>query len=312
MSSLASWTLVCTAAVSLHAATVESSPKLNLDDSVVPSHYSAQLTLAPNQDRFEGAIDIDVNIVRSHPVIWLNALELNIHQAQINGRAAKVVNGDPGFIGLELSEPIAPGPARIHFDYDGNISRKSSAGIFQLEDNGRWYVYTQFEATDARRAFPCFDQPSFKTPWDITLRVPANLRAFANTPEVSSVNETNGQKRVRFSETRSLPSYLVAFAVGPFDVVNAGQAGKNKTPLRIIVPKGRESDAQFAASSIPELLDLLEKYFEMPFPYPKLDSVVMPISNFAMENAGLITYGADLLLAAPGRIRSRGNGNVRL
>ncbi len=277
------------------------SPRLRVDDAVVPTHYAAELTIVPDQDRFDGSIDIEVTVARNEPVIWLNALDINVHGAMVDGHEAQVVAGAPGFIGLETASPLAPGTARLHIEYDGKISRKNSAGIFQLDDNGHWYVYTQFEATDARRAFPCFDQPSFKTPWDIALRVPGNQKAFANTPQTSSTNEPNGRKLVRFATTRPLPSYLVAFAVGPFDVVDAGHAGTNKTPLRIIVPKGRNEDAKFASSSIPELVDLLEKYFGMPFPYPKLDSVVMPISNFAMENAGLITYGADLLLAAPGK-----------
>ncbi len=263
----------------------------------MPTHYSAQLSIQPNNDRFRGSIDIDVSINEPRPVIWLNALELELKSAQVGGQSAKILAGHKGFAGLELDHPIAPGPSRIHIEYTGKISRGSSSGIFQLQDGGRWYAYTQFESTDARRAFPCFDQPGFKTPWDIALSVPSDQKAFANTPEMSSTREEGGTKLVRFATTRPLPSYLVAFAVGPFDVVDAGKAGQHKTPLRIVMPQGHSGQAKFAADSIPQLLTLLEDYFGMPFPYPKLDSVVMPLSNFAMENVGLITYGASVLLS---------------
>ncbi len=106
-------------------------------------------------------------------------------------------------------------------------------------------------------------------------------------------------KRVKFAPTRPLPSYLVAFAVGPFEAVDAGKAGRKNTPLRILVTQGRRGETEYARAAIPELLKLLESYFDSPYPYDKLDSVVMPISNFAMENAGLITYGQGMLLSRP-------------
>src|SRR5207244_1655901 len=141
-------------------------------------------------------------------------------------------------------------------------------------------------------------EPSFKVPWQLTLHVPKEDKAFSNTPQIAeSGPDEHGLKAVKFAETRRLPSYLVAFGVGPFDIVDAGKAGA--TPLRVITPRGRGDEAKFAAEAIPQLLKLLEQYFGMPFPYPKLDSIVMPISNFAMENAGLITYGQSVLLSRP-------------
>lgn len=283
----------------MFAANPSASPKLRLDAAVTPTHYGAQLTVTPGSDTFDGSMDIDATLSQPQSVIWMNALELNLKRAQIAGQDAKVINGDPGFVGLEATQPAPAAPVKIHIEYSGKISRTSSAGVFQLQDNGRWYVYTQFESIDARRAFPCFDQPSFKTPWDIALKIPADQKAFANTPETVSAKQPDGSTLVRFAPSRPLPSYLVAFAVGPFDVVDAGKAGRHKTPLRIVVPQGHAGEAQFAAGAIPELLNLLEDYFGMPFPYAKLDSVIMPVSNFAMENVGLITYGADLLLSTP-------------
>ncbi len=233
--------------------------------------------------------------------IWLNATELKIQDASFRSdsgtQAARVTPGGSDFAGLLFDRPVS-GRGVLHISYEGKITRNSSAGLFQMKDGDQWYVYSQFEPTDARRAFPCFDEPSFKVPWQLTLHVPKDDVALANTPSLSEINEPNNMKAVKFKETKPLPSYLIALAVGRFDVVDAGKVGK--TPLRIIPPHGKGVEAKSAVEAIPQLLQLLEKYFGTPYPYEKLDSVVMPISNFAMENVGLITYGSTILLAKPG------------
>ena len=106
-----------------------------------------------------------------------------------------------------------------------------------MKEGDQWYVYSQFEPTDARRAFPCFDEPRFKVPWQLTLHVPKDDVALANSPELSETDEPDGMKAVKFKESKPLPSYLVALAVGTFDIVDAGKVGK--TPLRIITPRGK-------------------------------------------------------------------------
>ncbi|MEK7738389.1 MAG: M1 family aminopeptidase [Pseudomonadota bacterium] len=112
---------------------------------------------------------------------------------------------------------------------------------------------------------------------------------------------------MEFATTPPLSSYLVAFGVGPFDVVDGGSAGKNRVPLRYITPKGRGAEAAYAAQVTPDLLVLLEEYFGRPYPFAKLDSMVIPVTvNFgAMENAGLITYRSSLMLAPHGSIDER-------
>ena len=104
-------------------------------------------------------------------------------------------------------------------------------------------------------------------------------------------------KAVRFAETKPLPPYLVAFAVGPFDVVDTAPVGKNQRPSRIIVPRGRAAEAAYAASITPKLIEMLEDYFGTPYPYDKFDQIVVPLTTAwgAMENAGLIAYGGFLL-----------------
>jgi alanyl aminopeptidase len=285
----------------LFAASTEAPPTLRLPTTVRPLKQAAELTLVPGHDTFQGRIDFDLDVREPRDVIWLNAREVKISAALLNGERAEVVPGTKEVAGIAPPKTLQPGTAHLRIDYEGQISKASSAGIFQLEEGGNSYVYTQFEPTDARRAFPCFDEPSFKSPWRISLRVPASMMALSNTPEISSTPEATGMKLVRFAETRPLPSYLVAFAAGPFETVSAGRSARRKVPLRVIVPRGHAGEAAFVSEAIPQILAKLEDYFGIPCPYEKLDSIVMPISNFAMENVGLITYGQSLLLAKPGQ-----------
>ena len=276
-------------------------PKLRLDGSAQPSSYAVDLTIVPGRDTFRGSVDINLDVRTPGKVIWLNAAGLQIQESSFRPEsgaalAARTIPGGDQFLGFAFDRAIS-GHGVLHVAYQGKISSSSNAGVFQLLEDRQWYVYSQFEPTDARRAFPCFDEPNFKVPWQITLHVPKDDLALSNTPVQSESDESNGMKSMRFKPSPPLPSYLVAFAVGPFDVVDAGRVGP--TPLRVIVPRGKSAEAADAAAAIPQLLKLLEDYFGIPFPYEKLDSVVMPISDFAMENAGLITYAESTLLADP-------------
>jgi alanyl aminopeptidase len=276
---------------------------MRLDGSVRPLRYAVDLTIVPDRDIFRGSVDIDVDVQTAASTIWLNAIGLTIDDASFRGASgialpARAVPGGDQFTGFSFERDIS-GKGTIHIAYQGKISRNSSAGIFQLQEDRDWYVFSQFEPTDARRAFPCFDEPGFKVPWQMTLHVPKDDMALSNTPVQSESAEPNGMKAVHFKTSPPLPSYLVALAVGPFDAVDAGHAGP--TPVRVIVPRGKRAEAAGAAVAIPQLLNLLDRYFGIPFPYEKLDSVVMPVSDFAMENAGLITYPESSLLATRDR-----------
>ena len=123
--------------------------------------------------------------------------------------------------------------------------------------------------------------------------------AVSKTPILSETGEADGRKKVVFAESKPLPSYLVAMAVGPFEYVDAGKAGKNRTPVRIVTPKGKAAQAKYAAEVTGPLLEELENYFGIPYPYEKLDILSVPLFGGAMENAGLITYVQSLALCDP-------------
>jgi cytosol alanyl aminopeptidase len=290
-------TLICLAA--------DTPPKLRLGDEVTPTKYAVDLTLVPGSADFSGAIDIDVTLSRSTSLIWLNRRNITITEARVTAggktQTATVEPGGEQFAGLRVPAAVAAGAARLHLQYKGKISDKSSEGIFSGHDGNETYLFTQFEEIDARRAYPCFDQPNFKTPWQVTLHVKKDQLAFANTPQVSETGEPNNMKKVVFAPTKPLPSYLVAFAVGPFDVTPAGTAGKNHVAIRIITPKGKGYQAKYAVEVTGPILDQLEKYFGIPYPYEKLDEAAIPLTfGFAaMENAGLVTYAQNIILGDP-------------
>jgi cytosol alanyl aminopeptidase len=278
-------------------------PALRLPETVAPVRYSATLTLSPTAKAFDGVIDIDLALREPTSVLWLGGTAISVSEArlEVGGRAVAVRATPQGedLIAFALAEQAPRGAARLHVAYRGEISDKDDRGLFVEEEEGRRYLFSQFENIEARRAFPCFDEPSFKVPWQIALRVPEGDVALSNTPVVSETREPGGTKLVRFAETKPLPSYLVAFAVGPFDLVDAGKVGK--TPIRIATPRGRASRAAHAAKVTRELFERVERYFGVPYPYDKLDIVAVPelVSFSAMENAGLITFFERGLLARP-------------
>ncbi len=276
-------------------------PKLRLPAGVRSLRNAATLTIVPTRETFDGVIRLDVELAGPTSVLWLNADGLTLHEAhaQVGKETvpATIVPGGPSFVGLVFARSVT-GPAAIHVTYQGKLSSTDLDGASRQLEDGQAYVFTHFEPLAARRVFPCFDEPSYKAPWQLTLRVKPGDTAVSNTPIVASTEEKDGFTAVRFAETKPLPSYLVAFAVGPFGYVDAGKVGA--TPVRIVVPRGKETWARFAVTSTPPVLALLEKYFGSPYPYEKLDLIAVPLFGGAMENPGLVTYRQSLILAKPG------------
>ena len=272
-------------------------------DEVRPIRYRVDLTIIPDQDTFTGAIDIDLQFAKPASVLWLNAEKLEIKDATLTAGgekfAAKIITEPNDYVGFAFNHPAGPGPATLHAAYQGATSRKDQQGLFQMKDGDRWYVYSQFEAIYARRAFPCFDEPGYKVPWQLTLHIKKDQAGFSNTPIVSETDAGEGMKTVKFAETKPLPSYLVALAVGDMEVVDAGTAGKKNTRVRIVVPRGHAIEAKYAAETTPAIVNLLENYFGIPYAYDKLDEVAVPLFGGAMENAGMVTYGTGIILAKP-------------
>jgi alanyl aminopeptidase len=281
-------------------------PTLRLPDTVAPTSYRVDLTLDTDKDHFNGFIAISIDVKNPQQLIWLNGTGLTIQEASLKTSSktmpAKAVPGGNDFVGFQFDSDVPAGPAELDIRYTGTVRLQDSSGVFRMEENGNRYLFTQFESTDARAAFPCFDEPSYKVPWQLTLNIPQTADAVSNTPPLKEQSQGDS-KVVTFKQTRPLPSYLVAFAVGPFDFVDAGTAGANHIPVRIVTPKGHAEDAKYAAEVTAAIITRLENYFGIPFPYEKSDQVAIPSTyGFgAMENAGMVTYAQTILLANPAR-----------
>jgi len=276
------------------------SPSLRLPTRVLPTGYTAELTVDPTQPAFQGVLDIELEVKEGTDVLWLHGHELTVKQATLTVAGAPVpvsqTKGEGDFLGFVPARPLAPGAAHLRLVYEGVLSTRETQGAFRTQEAGGWYVFSQFEPLGARRVFPCFDEPGFKVPWQLTFHVPAGLTAVTNTPLVSEAPSAAGGTTWRFARTQPLPSYLIAFGVGSFDFVEAAPSGQKAVRTRIITPKGRGAEASYAAQTTPDILAHLERYFGSPYPYEKLDVLAVPLLGGAMEHPGLVTFNTRLIL----------------
>lgn len=277
-----------------------------LPDGVTPVRYAITLRVDPAQPRFSGAATIQVEVTRPTWHVVLNARDMRVTRAAARvgasreipaGTTTRLAHGGvvPEELVLTFAQPLPAGQALLDLEYDAPFSG-DLAGLYRVQEDSRWYAYTQFEATDARRAFPCFDEPSFKTPYDVTILAPAGLSALANVPEVAHAPEGE-MVRHTFQTSRPLPSYLVAFAVGDFDFAEGQKA---PFAIRVVTTKGRAHLASLALDAAAGIIAKLGEYFDIRYPYEKLDLVAVPdFAAGAMENPGLVTFRDMLLLLDP-------------
>lgn len=289
------------------AAADEVVPTGRLPRSVLPQSVTLELKIDPAQPRFSGNVRLQVHVTEPTRTIWLHGRDLNIQSARVSSSdgtkqalVARQVHVS-GVLKLDAERPIAAGTASIEIAYDAAFGKLD--GAYRVKPDGSDYVVTQMEAISARSAFPGFDEPSFKHPWDIRIVAPAGQQAFANTRELRSEPAGAGWTRHVFATTENLPSYLIAFAVGPWDVVEGPELAANAvraTPVKLrgIAARGQGGRLRYALAHTGEIVAALEDYFAIPYPFDKLDLVAAPdFAAGAMENPGLIVYRDNLLYA---------------
>ena len=279
-------------------------PTFRLPTDVRPTAERISLRLDPRSATFTGMVRIQLSIGTPVQAFWLHAQDLSVRRASISQggteRPARTTVASPDLLAVVPPAPLAPGQAELVLEYQGTIDAQRSRAIYAVVERDAAYLYTFFEPVDARRAFPCFDEPSFKIPWELEIAVPPGNGAFANTAEASRQTGPDGWLTIRFGRTRPLPSYLVAFAAGPFDVVAGAPAGHHQTPLRFIVPQGHREELAYMQASVPRMVQLLEDATEVPYPYGKLDVLIVPRYWGTMEHPGLVALGQTLMLFHPG------------
>ena len=300
------------------AANAADIPLGKLPAGVTPTAYRLDLTVDPSKPTYTGRTEIDARVEAPTSRIFLHGLGLDVSKvtATAGGKTvtAKYSEVDPsGVAQLDFAAPLPAGPVTLKFDYSTGF-RSGAEGLFRAKVGDDWYAWTQMEPLDARRMFPGFDEPGFKTPFTVNLTVPSSVKAFANAPE-TGVSTSGGMTTHRFAPTKPLPTYLVAVGVGPFDVAGATIPANavRKTPLdfRVIGTKGQAPRMATTLAETPKIVGILEDYFQTPYPYEKLDFIASPVMGGAMENAGLIVYQDSLILldakAPPSQLRRFGN-----
>lgn len=285
----------------------ETVPSGRLPVDVVPEHYHLRLEVLPDKEAFAGEVSIQVTLRRPRQVVWLHGLGLQVQAVHVQATPGGKVGatwqsaGPSGVAGIELDREIGPGRAEIRIRYAAKFDTHL-AGLYQVKTKRDAYAFTQFQPTYARTAFPCFDEPAFKTPFDVSLIVRKGHRAVANTPELHRRELADGLVRVRFATTARLPTYLLAWAVGPLDMVKGPSLPKTdlrrrKLALRGFAVRGKGAQLGFALKHTGPILEALERYVGREYPYQKLDVIAVPdFAAGAMENVGAITFREQYLL----------------
>ena len=280
-----------------------------LPTDVQPLKYI--LTLVPNLDNFtfRGEETIEVQVVKPTSSITLNAAELEISNVQVvlrDGSALPAkrisVDEDSETATFSFDRDIPSGTATLNIHFTG-VLNDQLRGFYRSqytdpEGQQRFLAATQFESTDARRAFPCWDEPAIKATFQVTLVIPSDMVAISNMPVESETPLEEDTKAVRFAESPRMSTYLLAFMVGDFASVEG--TASNGTLVRVWATRGKEHQGRFALENAINLLGYFNDYFGIPYPLDKLDHIVIPdFASGAMENWGAITYRETALLYDP-------------
>ena len=270
----------------------------------IPIRYELDFQIDPSKDTFAGTTTITLDVQTPTNALVLHGLGLTVAWARIvtdawRGDGQAVVRTEKAHaseVVVTFPRELPRGRAVLEISYSAPFGA-SALGLFRLKDSERWYAFTHFEPMSARAAFPCFDEPAYKTPFDVSVTVPPGMAAFSNMPELARRSDPRGI-RFRFETTPPLPTYLVALAVGDLDVVEAGAA--RPVPLRLLRTRGNHGDARTPLRIAAELTQVLADYLDSPYPFPKLDLVAVPPPfASAVENAGLVTFAAPSLVPEP-------------
>ncbi len=267
-----------------------------------PKRYDLNLKIDPRRDRFRGEARIELGSEKRVRKILLHAVDLDIDAVRVEDRRGPVAVREwvarekEELIEIRLERALEAGDSTVQVEYSGPI-RTDLRGLYLARSGRRRYAVTQLEATDARRVFPCFDEPAMKARFRIRVTTPSANRVISNAPQKRS-KAAGRQKTVEFAETPPLSTYLIALIIGELEGSRTRKCGK--TPIRVWAPPGNRKLTGFALEAAHEALARLERYFGLPYPYAKLDLIAVPDFEFgAMENAGAVTFRESLLLVDP-------------
>jgi puromycin-sensitive aminopeptidase len=279
-----------------------------LPSTIVPTAYRIRLVPDLEAATFTGEVEVDVEVSEPVTTISLNAMMLELSPATFRSGSVEVVSADPILDGeyqtadFSFDAPLPVGIATISLSFAGILNDLLVGFYLSTYEDAEGVTHriatTHFESTDARQAFPCWDEPAFKATFEVTLDIPEHLQAYSNAAEVSSTPSRRGRREVRFAPTMVMSTYLVAFVVGPFEAspvtIVAG------TPVRVVYPVGKGHLVAWPMEVAVHSLNYFADYFDIPYPGDKLDLVAIPdFATGAMENLGCVTFRETELLIDP-------------
>ena len=270
-----------------------------LPENARPENYKLSFTPDLDKATFEGDETISLRLLKPGSEITLNAVDIDFHDVIITSggatQKAKVTpEKEKEMVVLSVEKPLAAGPVTVHITYAGILNDEMRGLYLGKDDHGRKYAASQFEATDARRAFPSFDEPDYKATFDITAVADKGLVAISNQKIVSDTPGPGDKHSVRFATTAKMSSYLAALVVGNFEYVEGESDG---IPIRVYSTPGKKEMGTFALDVASNVLKYYDHYFGIKYPYGKLDLIGLPdFSAGAMENTGCITFREVILL----------------
>ena len=280
-----------------------------LPRSVRPSHYALTLTPDLENATFSGEVSIDILVAEITSEVTLNATELDLASATFTARGGEPLastaisyNEDAETAAIHFGEPLPVGTGTLQIAFTGTLNDQLHGFYLStFRDSGgveRRMAATQFEASDARRCFPCWDEPAIKSTFQVDLIIPAGFSAISNTLESAPERTGDGLQRVHFPTTPIMSTYLLAFIVGEMESIEARSA--NGTLARVWATLGQAELGRFALETSVRLLDYYNDYFGVEYPLEKLDHIALPdFAAGAMENWGAVTYREVALLFDP-------------
>jgi len=269
---------------------------IRLDSSVTPVFEDVTLDLNSDQKDYSGTVRIELRVRQTTSEFQFHAEEMVLDRVELTGKKGPVdltiEDGDEGLRMVTCASELAKGDYVLEIDFHKEYNTKA-VGLYRMEYEGQGYLFTQFESVDARKAFPCWDEPIFKHEWQLSITIPMQHAVLTNTPVEKQVMGAD-TKTFRFMRTEPMPSYLLCIAEGPLESVAIPGLS---VPGRIYTVKGQKHLTKLAAQYTPPVLAALEKYFGRKYPYKKLDLIAIPeYWPGAMENPGAVTYADNILL----------------
>ncbi|XP_078048992.1 puromycin-sensitive aminopeptidase isoform X1 [Augochlora pura] len=281
-----------------------------LPTDVLPCHYEIFLTPNLKTFVFNGKMNVNVDVVKSTDTVVVNSMDINIKSVAFHCQekdpilTKKIDISIPDeTITFIFNEKLPSGKSGyLSVEFDGEINDKMK-GLYRskytrLDGNVDYAAVTQFESTDARRCFPCWDEPSHKATFDIVLNVPLGLTALSNMPVKKKETNQESMETYYFETTPIMSTYLVAIVIGEFDYIE--DTSRDGVLVRVYTPKSKTEQGRFALETSVKVLPYYKDYFGIAYPLPKIDLIaIADFSSGAMENWGLVTYRETCLLVDP-------------